>query len=120
MTMIRVYSKSPISHVFSIVENKIEKSFIIEGTNKLGVVSVGTCVPKMTEMQESTFNAIKSKYCSHVKLFGGENLNGSIVDPMIWAEKDDITANKRMRDLSPVLTDNEIVTKTKGIKENKG
>lgn len=114
MELINVYSKALISHQFPIVLNGEQKNYVIHGTNSLGVLTGNVLVPKITEMEENVFDAIKEKYKDNVFLFGG-TLNGAKVEPQIYKAATKQDAAKIMRDTKPVVTDAQMATKTKDV-----
>lgn len=117
MAQIPVYSRSPISHRFSLIENGVEKFYEIEGTNRFEIKLLNEMVPKTNFLEESIFEAIKTKYKDHIKLFGGKTSDGLKYEPLIYSAKNDGDAKKIMADSRPVITDNEIAMKTKNIKK---
>ena len=118
MTVISVYSRSIIGHKFLLV-NEIgeEEEFVIEGMNSHGVIMQGIDpVPRLNRMEESIFSKIKDKYKDHVWLFGGKLSSGVVKEPQIYVAKSDKDAQKILADSKPLITENEMGTKAKGIK----
>jgi len=115
-----VFSRSPIGHQFSIIQNGIENVYVIKGTNSHQVLTGGAEVPFKTEMEESVFNAIKAKYVDHIGLFGGKDpISGRTLDAQIYLAKNESEAKKKMDDSKPVITQNEMVSKVTGISKFK-
>lgn len=119
MGLINIYSRSPISHKFMVIDDHGEQEHIIFGTNTFGIQIIDKKIPKVTLMEEEVFNKIKAKYISHVKLFGGKTLDGIPHEALIYTAKTEKDAIKIMEDAKPVITDNEIATKTKNVKQMK-
>lgn len=119
MTLVNVYSRSPISHQFSVVEDGIEKVQVIEGMNRITLETFNKDIPKMTQIDDALFCKIKEKYKDHITLFGGKTLDGVIQEPQIYLAKTEIDAKKKMDDSKPIITEREIATKTKGIEKLK-
>lgn len=117
MALINVYSRSPISHKFTLPEKTGEKEYVIYGTNTFGIVVEDTMVPKTTEMDEDIFKAIKERYKDHVKLFGGKTPDGVTHEALIYIAKSTSEAAKIMKDAKPVITEAEMATKTKNIQK---
>lgn len=120
MSMIKVYSRSPIAHKFTLVQNGVENVYVIKGTNSHQVLRGGADVPYITEMDEAVFLAIKEEYKSHVSLFGGiypKPESQRLVEPLIYVAKNENEALRKMKDSKPVLNSTAIVSETKDIKE---
>jgi len=120
MSMIKVYSRSPIAHKFTLIQNGVEQVYVIKGTNSHQILRGGVDVPYITEMDEAIFLAIKEEYKAHVSLFGGVHPKPEsqrTVEPLIYVAKNDAEATRKMKDSKPVLGVNELVSQTKGVKE---
>jgi hypothetical protein len=121
MSIINVYSRSPIAHQFELVSpSGVSSVHVIKGTNSHAILTGGVEVPYITEMDEAVFNQIKEKYASHPWLFGGKNPEtGVMCDAQIYAAKSSGDAVKKMKDSKPVLDQSSIVGKTAGIEKFK-
>lgn len=120
MSMIKVYSRSPISHKFTLYPSGIETTYVIKGINSHAILTGGIDVPYVTEMDEAVFNEIKKEYAGHIKLFGGTYPSperAKKFDALIYTAKNEAEATRIMKDSKPVLGDNEVISKTKGIEK---
>lgn len=120
MSMIKVYSRSPIAHKFTLYPGGIETTYVIKGTNSHAILTGGIDVPYVTEMDESVFAEIKKEYAGHIKLFGGKYPppeRQKSYEALIYAAKNEAEATRIMKDSKPVLGDNEVISKTKGIEK---
>lgn len=120
MSMIKVYSRSPIAHKFTLFTNGVETAYVIKGTNSHVIRTGGVDVPYITEMDEAVFNEIKKEYAGHISLFGGTYPppeKPRKIEALIYAAKNDAEASRIMKDSKPVLGSNEIVSQTKGIEK---
>ena len=120
MSMIKVYSRSPIAHKFTIYPNHIETTYVIKGTNSHQILTGGVDVPYVTEMEEAVFNEIKKEYAGHIQLFGGTYPppeRPKTYEALIYTAKNEAEAKRIMKDSKPVLGTNELVSQTKGVKE---
>jgi hypothetical protein len=121
MSMIQVFSRSPIAHQFEIVSpDGIATTHVIQGVNSHQILTGGVEVPFVTEMPEAVFNQIKEKYKSHPWLFGGKHPETGVqLDAQIYAAKNTTEATKKMKDSKPVLDQSSVVGKTAGIEKFK-
>lgn len=121
MSIVQVYSRSPIAHQFELVSPAgAASTHIIRGTNSHAILTGGVEVPYVTEMEESIFNQIKEKYANHPWLFGGKNPEtGIMCDAQIYLAKSSSDAAKKMKDSKPVLDQNALVGKVAGIEKFK-
>ncbi len=120
MSMIKVYSRSPIAHKFKLIQNGVENFYEIKGTNSHQILRGGADVPFINEMDEAVFLAIKEEYKGHVSLFGGVHPKPEsqrVVEPLIYTAKNETEAVKKMKDSKPVLNSTAIISETKDIKE---
>lgn len=120
MSMIKVYSRSPIAHKFTLYPSGIETTYIIKGTNSHTILTGGVDVPYITEMDEAVFNEIKKEYAGHIKLFGGSYPppeRPKKFEALIYTAKNEAEATRIMKDSKPVLGDGEVISKTKGIEK---
>jgi hypothetical protein len=120
MSMIKVYSRSPIAHKFTIYPNGIETTYVIKGTNSHQILTGGIDVPYVTEMDDAIFNEIKKEYSSHIKLFGGTYPppeRPKKVDALIYIAKNEAEATRIMKDSKPVLDNNAIISKTQAVEK---
>lgn len=120
MSMIKVYSRSPIAHKFKLYTNGVETIYVIKGANSHVVRTGGFDVPYITEIDEAVFSEIKKEYASHVNLFGGTYPPPEMpkkFDALIYTAKNESEATRIMKDSKPVLGDNEVISKTKGIEK---
>ena len=114
MALVKVYSRSPMAHLFTVVDGGEEVKITIKGMN---AHVIGDHVePFMNEVDELLFAKIVDKYKNHIKLFGG-NINGVKFDPQIYVAKTTQEATKKANDSKPIFKNvNEImVSKTKGV-----
>jgi hypothetical protein len=115
--MIQVFSRSPIGHRFSIVQNEIESIHVIKGTNSHQILKGGRDIPFANDMEENVFNAIKLKYKDHIRFFGGKDASGRNIDAEIYTSKNVSDAKKKMNDSKPIIQPNNIATQTPGIEK---
>ncbi len=128
MGLINVYSRSPISHQFTVVLGDGSKvTQVIEGMNKHtiyganihGTNDLRPTVPRITVIEEDLFNKIKASYLQmgHTKLFGGKDNSGVKQEPLIYTAKDENEAMHKMLDFQPIITEKEMAIKTKNIEK---
>lgn len=124
--MVKVYSRSPLSHVFAIVDKQTKKvkKFVIYGTNRHAiperdfkslVYPPGCTHPKVTHMDKEVFEAIKDKYKNHLKLFGGIDRDGVKHDAQIYLAENDNIADRISKDSDPIFNETQIASQTKDI-----
>lgn len=120
MSLVHVYSRSPISHQFKIVKNGVESVHVIKGTNSHAILTGGVHVPYQNEMEEEIFNQIKETYKNHPWLFGGEHPETKVkLDAQIYVSKTSSDAKKKMDDSKPILDQSALIGKTAGIEKFK-
>lgn len=120
MSTIKVYSRSPVAHKFTLYPNGVETTYVIKGTNSHQILTGGIDVPYITEMDEAIFNEIKKEYAEHIKLFGGtypKPERPKKFEALIYTAKNESEATRIMKDSKPVLGDGEVISKTKGIEK---
>lgn len=128
MALINIYSRSPISHQFTVILDDGSKiTQIIEGMNKHviyganihGTNDLRPTIPRITVMDEDLFNKIKNCYLKmgHTKLFGGKDGSGIKQEPLIYTAKDEKEAMSKMLDFQPVITDKEMAIKSTNIEK---
>lgn len=115
--MIEVFSRSPISHLFKILEGGEEKEYVIKGVNAHPVLGADTRTPMVNEMEESVFNKIKEKYHYLHGVFGREVPDEVKIHPQIYVAKSLTEATKKMKDAKPIIKDENIALKTVGLEK---
>jgi hypothetical protein len=119
MALIKVFSRSPIGHLFTVIENGVEVKVDIKGTNSHTIG--GHTEPKITEVDELIFAKIKDKYLGeygHVKLFGGE-YKGVKYDPLIYTAKTALEGKQKAENSKPIVERDSDIVVSKVIKKYK-
>lgn len=119
--MVKVYSRSPIGHLFTVIDGGEEVAIDIKGMNSHKIMHNEKDVPYVTEVDDNLYAKIVDKYKSHLKLFGGVDGDGIKHDALIYSAKNAVEAVKKSQDSKPIVKrDSEImVTKTKDIERFK-
>jgi len=120
MALINVYSRSPISHQFSVIDEKGDEFIqIIKGVNCIPLEVITKDCPMVTQVEESIWKKITDKYKDHMQFFGGKTPEGKNIDAQMYTAKTDKEAKIRMHDSKPIIGDMQMATKTQGIEPNK-
>lgn len=109
--LVKVYSKSPISHVFDINDGN---AHVIKGTNS-HIIGAHT-EPFCNEVEEMVFAKIQDKYKAHTRLFGGKDFAGNTLDAQIYVAKTESEALKKAVDTAEVIADENVIMKNKNVK----
>ena len=119
MALVNVYSRSPISHKFTVIDGGYEKEQIILGMNTIPLEVLTRDCPKITQVDDALFAKIKDKYKNHVSIFGGKDALGRKIEAQIYLAKDESEAKIMMDDFKPIIGEMQMATKTKGIEKLK-
>lgn len=123
MALVKVFSRAPIGHLFTVADGGREIKVEIKGMNSHQIITNSNGIsqgdredPYLNEVDELIFAKIVDKYKSHVKLFGGE-INGIKHDAMIYSAKSVSEAMKKKEDSAPIVQNEReiMVSKTKGV-----